>query len=537
MPTLLLRFPGGRYHATPWGHHVNEGLIEWPPSPWRLLRALIACGYATQGWTEVPPAGRRLIESLAESLPVYRLPPASVAHSRHYMPLGVFDKGREKTTLVFDAWANVGDGSLAVRWSGDLDQEAQALFETLALNLGYLGRSESWVEGLAVGDDVELLAGEAAYPHVEGDRGGRGWEQVTVFAAEPAGVFRHWRDVTVGEALLSFPLPAGKTKPSAKLLKERKKVEEPFPTDLLDALQKDTAWWKAHRWSQPPGARRVLYWRRSDSLRVGEPVRRSRQTVPRVSAVLLALTASSNSRGALPTVDRALPQAERVHRALVRLVGDDERIDCPELTGREHNGSPLTGHRHAHILPVDLDGDGHLDHFIVHAPMGLGATAQDAIRAMRKTFMKGGVAELRLALAGHGELDDLRRLSPPWNLGVATVLGPSAGARTWTSVTPFVPPRFLKSRGTNSIAGQVQAELESRGMPSAAVEVLPWDDQTRRMRHFARVRRHPAKQPPLDVGFALRVTFDTAVAGPISLGYGAHFGLGLFGAGDHEATP
>ena len=37
--TIKLTFPGGRYHATPWGRHVNEGVPEWPPSPWRLLRA------------------------------------------------------------------------------------------------------------------------------------------------------------------------------------------------------------------------------------------------------------------------------------------------------------------------------------------------------------------------------------------------------------------------------------------------------------------------------------------------------------------
>ena len=40
--TLKLTFPAGRYHATPWGRHVNEGVPEWPPSPWRLLRALVA---------------------------------------------------------------------------------------------------------------------------------------------------------------------------------------------------------------------------------------------------------------------------------------------------------------------------------------------------------------------------------------------------------------------------------------------------------------------------------------------------------------
>ena len=40
--TLVVRFVLGRYHATPWGRHVNEGQVELPPSPWRLLRALYA---------------------------------------------------------------------------------------------------------------------------------------------------------------------------------------------------------------------------------------------------------------------------------------------------------------------------------------------------------------------------------------------------------------------------------------------------------------------------------------------------------------
>ena len=96
MPTLKLRFPSGRYHATPWGHHVNEGLIEWPPSPWRLLRALIACGFSSKGWSEVPEVARRLIDKFAGVLPSYQLPPASAVHSRHYMPTGGLAKGRDK---------------------------------------------------------------------------------------------------------------------------------------------------------------------------------------------------------------------------------------------------------------------------------------------------------------------------------------------------------------------------------------------------------------------------------------------------------
>src|SRR6476469_2198519 len=101
MPKIGLRFPAGRYHATPWGNHVNEGLIEWPPSPWRLLRALIATGYTKLGWPGdgPPPAGRSLIEKLAGVLPSYRLPDAVGTHSRHYMPMARFKNGREETTL------------------------------------------------------------------------------------------------------------------------------------------------------------------------------------------------------------------------------------------------------------------------------------------------------------------------------------------------------------------------------------------------------------------------------------------------------
>lgn len=534
MPTLLLRFPGGRYHATPWGHHVNEGLVEWPPSPWRLLRAFIACGYATQGWSEVPPPARRLVEGLASTLPRYRMPPASVAHSRHYMPTGVVEKSREKTTLVFDTWADVGDGTVVVSWDYPLDEEARALFGRLAAHLGYLGRSESWVLAEAIPDDAVLPIGADAYPHVDGLRGDRGWEQVSLMAAEPSEVFNRWREQAVAVALEPFPLPEGKKKLPKKIAADRAKAEAPYPVDLLDCLQRDTAWWKQHRWSQPPGSRRVLYWRRSDSLSVGTPTPAVRKAPARVTTMLLALTTPSGSRSALPLRTRALPQAELLHRGLVSRVGRGERAHCPELTGRDGQGKPLTGHRHAHLLPLDLDGDGHLDHILIYAQMGLGPTAQRAVQTLKRTWTKGGVGELQLALAGRGDPDHLRQLPPLLQAGVTALLGPPGGARIWDSFTPLVLPRHAKRRGANTIDGQVAAELVSRGLPAASVEVLPWDDETRGLRHAVRVRRYPAKPPPVDAGFVVRLLFDAPIAGPLALGYGSHFGLGLFVAAYDE---
>ena len=532
MPTLQLRFPGGRYHATPWGHHVNEGQIEWPPSPWRLLRALVACGFTTQRWTDVPPVARQLIEKLAGVLPSYRLPAASAAHSRHFMPVGSLDKGREKTTLVFDTWANVGDEKLVVHWDCDLTDEETRQLKELTERLGYLGRSESWVEAELIENEVLTYLDFDAFPHQDGLDPGPQWEQVSLMAPIPPGEYATWQSRKVNAALADFPLPGDRKGPPAKLLKDRAKAVVPFPEGLLDCLAKDTAWWKQHRWSQPPGSQRVLYWRRADTLQVGVPQRASPRPVRRVTTMLLALTTPSGNRSALPPCSRTLPQAELFHRAIVGRVAMGGRVNCPELTGRNEQGSPLQDcHRHAHTLPVDLDGDGHLDHLIIHAPMGLGEAAQRAVRTLRRTWTKGSVGELQLAVAGSGNLDALRSLPPPLDLQIERLLGPPQGSRVWVSATPFVPPRFLKRRGANTLLGQINAELASRGLPPAEqLAELSRDARVASLRHYVRRRFRGGAPPPIDVGFALRLVFAERIPGPVTLGYASHFGLGLFTA-------
>jgi CRISPR-associated protein Csb2 len=450
------------------------------------------------------------------------------------MPLGVLERGREKTTLVFDAWANVGNGVLAVRWNCAVDEAGRELFSRLARNLGYLGRSESWVEACSISDDIVLPAGEDSFPHVDGQAHRPGWEQISLMAPVAPEAYASWRQSTVASVIALHPLPQGKSKPSAKLVKEWSKAEAPYPSDLLDCLQRDTAWWKGYGWSQPPGSQRVLYWRRNDSLSVGPPIERTSVDPRRVQMVLLALTTPTGSVSALPLRTRALPQGELLHRALVGRAGRGQLIDCPELTGRDDAGRPLKGHRHAHILSLDLDNDQRLDHVLVYAPMGLGSMAQRALRGLRRTFTKGGVRELSLAIAGSGSLDDLRTMPEPLSAGIEAVLAPREGAVVWRSATPFVAPRYCKRRGKNTLAGQVNSELASRGLPTAAVDVIPWEEGSRDLRHAVRVRRRGGQPPPIDIGHVLRLRFERPVCGPIALGYGAHFGLGLFAATHDE---
>ncbi len=523
MPTMVLRFPGGRYHATPGGHHVNEGIVEWPPSPWRLVRALIACGYATQEWAEVPPPGRRLFEALSSVLPEYRLPRAALGHSRHYMPTTKMKDGREDTTLVLDSFADVGDGALWVRWPVTVDEEAQQLFEILVAHLGYLGRSESWVLGESISDAAPLPHTGRAFPHSDRSVAGRNFEQIALTAPDHSTDYTAWRRKEVEGSISELELPAGK--PTRAQQKQLDAIQSVYPADLIDCLQRDTAWWKARKWSRPPGTRSALYWREGNALEVGPPSAPRVPSPQRVEMMLLALTTPSGSKSALPSTARTLSQAELLHEALVSKLGFGGE-PCPELVGRYETGEPLKGHQHSHLLPVDLDGDGRIDHIVVFAPMGLGARAQHAVRRLRKTYMKGGVGELQVAVVGVGALNDLRGIGAGLSRAVDALLGSSA---SWVTTTPFVPPRHLKKSGRSSLVGQVEAELMARGLPAAKVEVLDWTGETLALRHFVR-RRQRGPQPPLDSGFALRLHFGSPVAGPICLGYGSHFGLGRFGA-------
>ncbi len=114
------------------------------------------------------------------------------------------------------------------------------------------------------------------------------------------------------------------------------------------------------------------------------------------------------------------------------------------------------------------------------------------------------------------------------------VLGNPGGSRIWRSMTPFVAPRYLKKRGKNTLSGQVEAELASRNLATARVETLnPRDARFLRFRHFV-TSRIRGSAPKSTRAYSLELTFKEPVEGPLALGYGSHFGLGLFQAVDLE---
>lgn len=519
MPTVLqLRFPARRYHATPWGTHVNEGVVEWPPSPWRLLRALLATGFTKCGWAPGAPPddARALLETLAASPPTFALPPVSLAHSRHYVDAA------DKRPLILDAWARIEHDAepIEVSWPCDLDAPQRELLQSLVARMGYLGRAESWVEARVAAEPrhrPNCTPSDGAAP-------GPGVEPVRVLCPQSAADYTAWRSAAAERLEASVPTAPGK-KPSAKVLRDRERALAAYPRDLMDALSVDTGWLQDRGWSAAPGSREVVYWRRSDALEVGRPRAIQPRQAQCVPFALLAISTRTRNRSALPTRERVFPQGRLLHAALAsRVRGEDQAL---WLLGRDRDRAGRTGHQHAHLLHLHLAGDGgeRLDHALVWSPFGLDEDALAVLRSVRRTWMKGGAGELQVAVSAHGSADTLRELDAPFHGRLSRVLGPSGGATAWRSLTPFLAPRLTKRSGKDSVAGQVAAELTRRGLPVAEVEIAPGAPA---FRHFVfHARGH---QPPMPVSYDVQLRFARPVEGPICLGYGSHYGLGVFGA-------
>jgi len=495
------------------------------------LRAFLAVGFAKHGWTApqtVPEMGIALIHALASAPPMYRLPAGGVAHTRHYLPI---TEGKiQKTTKVLDTFLRFADGdqddqALFIHWPVTLPDAQRDLLAHLVADLPYLGRAEAWVEARLI--DSDPPDDQWAMPVAEGEPVDPGWEQVAVLAPVSAAFYADWRQTRTS----SPPISETKNKPA----KAKKGANDDlYPADLLACLCADTATLQKQGWSQPPGSRRVLYRRPVGCMEPAVPVphRIASRRAP-VECALLALSADTKSGTLLPLMTRCLPQAEHLHAAWIKQLGPNA-INAA-VSGRAGDGAPLANnHQHAHLIPLDLDENGRMDHVLVWARGKLGEAAQQALLRLHRTWGKG-LPDIVVTCAGMGSREEVIRQLRDRRDRLPPILGLQANgkARVWTSVTPFIAPRFLKRPGSNNgWDGQIRAECRSRDLPDpVTVEDLGRSAMMERnFLRFIRARRDGHPQPPSTAPWCLRLTFPEPVSGPIALGYGSHFGLGLFAA-------
>jgi len=525
MIAVGLSFPAGRFHATPWGRHVNEGVPEWPPSPWRLLRALVA-SWKTKAARLEESRVRRVLEQLAAP-PSFYLPEAATGHTRHYMPLH-----NKPSAKVFDAFVCLEkDSEVAVLWpDAELADGEPDLLVKLLEGLGYLGRAESWCEArLIPANEAAVIAPNCSPLHEDSAQNGQ--ELIRVLCPDPETAFSSEhvvREITTGR---------DKNKKTVRV-----SLYDPPWHFCIETGQLD-----AEKWSDPPGSQWVRYVRPANCLENVAPApRHVSRSRPKPQVVRFALDST-----VLPLVTETLPVAEAARRAAMGIHGritetDGQRGRSTVFSGKDAENKRLEGHRHAYYLPTDEDGDGRLDHLTIVGRSGLDESemrALDQIRELKTADREESGHPLRVLLLGWGQLQDYQPL-------------PLARSRTWLSATPYVASRYAKTRGKHRIDlrnPQARAAFLEEDLRNQLCEVHPelapvrnaidiepeWDKQVfhitckstgQRFRpiQFKRYRQKRADDGGQRLAGSFRITFPFEVSGPMALGHSAHFGLGLF---------
>jgi CRISPR-associated protein Csb2 len=543
MTGIALRFPSGRFHATPWGRHVNEGAPEWPPSPWRLLRGLVATWKRKLADAPERTDFEAVIRALSEP-PDFILPAAAAAHTRHYMPLRG-PRESDPPAMVFDAFIVLPkDAEIFVLWPQLVLPPKQAYaLQTLLEHLSTLGRGESWCAArLLRGTEAEersqtrncrIINGE-----VHSDQ-----EIVRVLCAHPKQAFSADKFFKVER----------RTSAKGKATEKRKRIAPDYDPDWH--LCAETHWLHKQRWSDPPGSTWLQYARPRDCFKVASArsKRASNSNDRRFQIARFALDST-----VLPLVTGTLPVAEAARRNLMGIFGSlteapsGEKGRSEVFSGKDARGNPLAGHRHAYFLPTDEDGDGRLDHLTIVASMEFGKgelRAIDCLREIKSREREESGHPLRVLLLGVGRFQDYHP-------------GPLGPSKVWVSATPFVAPRFPKSNGTkrdapellacssNFVEATLREELarlqqrtpQLQSMVLHQIHVEPLQDQNGVFRIGARkgdplglrpIQFKRYRQKRNDDGGnrrsgAFRIIFPGPVLGPIALGHSSHFGLGLF---------
>lgn len=469
MPTtLVLRFPWGRYHANPWGRHVNEGAVELPPSPWRLLRALYAV------WrTRIPLLGEDTVHGLLAELavpPTFHVPRHGVSHTRHYYPDMVHRSGAASTDRTLDAFAVFErDAELGVRWPDELAEEQRDVLERLAGAIPYFGRADSLCEGFLPSQ----------------------WEPESHDTWTPLDVAESVDENRLVTSVLAPDLPLRLDSLVARPVDVRKGgLLFPAGTHLLAYQRSDVA----------PRTRR-------QPRRRAEPVRAVRFSVLQA--------------GLPPQTDSLIYTDLLRQGALSKLGGLREERARTQLGGRTDDNKPMAGHGHAHYLPLITDR--RVSGLVIWVPNALPDDELKALTSVDRLYSNVNPNwRLILRVAGIGT---------PAQVAPELVARPPATVwRSVTPFTPALYPK-RNATWLDYIRTEVANELRNRGLPKLrAVTLLdeewqPW----RRYRPSARMRHDTRQGQATRPSVFLRIVLADPVPGPLALGHLSHFGLGLFG--------
>ncbi|WP_081444862.1 type I-G CRISPR-associated protein Csb2 [Blastopirellula marina] len=507
MLTLRLTFPWGRYYAHPWGQNparISEA--EWPPSPWRLLRAIAAAWFQANPGCE-PSADLILtLEVLGRELPTFVLPKVSFSRAIHYQPnygatvkndvaLAKYKRVRHENHFVA-----VGD-DVFVRWNfNGLDAATRAqvhsLVSSVAGRIAYFGRAESVCE-LSVEDESPVNSNEV---------------RVAIQHNQPARrIGPGYRDVFCPNPIDFQATDLWKRRESEI---DDRLAKKHLVQDLIDTPQPlpDGSAWFSYR--MPEG------WPQQWVVRhAAKPRRKIR--CDRVISHFLEF--SLQCRIPVP-VKHTVSIAEMFRESAIR----NHRSPSFALSGHDRPDDVDGNHIHAFYLPQPDPSRQHLIKLRVQSIYGFTQREVNAMMSVGALRWAGGRFPARPVLLR------LEREIP--KIEPATV---------WQSLTPFVPPRHwyrkkiaeARVRDSDSPERQFRVSLGEAGVETSDVVITRFEFEQSTWDvckvHLPKHIRDANAEPDRRIGIFLRASFPRPVILPFPvLGHSSHFGLGQFVAAD-----
>jgi CRISPR-associated protein Csb2 len=489
-------FPLGRFHATPWKvFPYDDPHGEWPPSPWRLVRAVLARSYQLDrevaDSTETHATLREsLVRAFATSRVTWQLPASSWRgpglrqyHPAEFkrVPASAKEPGMMayNTTKVLDNfWVTSNGSSAPILWHFDGPDWTPPLLvhlDACLARMTYFGRAESITE-------IRRTEGAPLTSEPVKLSPRRSGNAVPVLVLQPDATLAQLEAITDASSVKETNIPPGsrwmyaERPPRHQLRSVKRPTPELPPTNLIQFAIGSTV---APRYR--------------DTVRITE---RFRAKVLGCFTKLLTGNAKAKWADAPP---------EMRQRAFL-------------LSGRQPDGAAAKGHQHASIF---LCGE-------ASSPSRLCVWRSEPFTPEeQRAILDAASSPLPL---NHGSdswtitLVPLDKLVPPPR-GLDGI--PSC---VWRTLTPYVPSRHVYDRkgqvkNACSVESQVAEELAKRANATPAtitVEDAGW------VKVHRKVSKDTGQTNSDKRGYLVALTFNEPVPGPISLGSSSHFGLGLF---------
>lgn len=505
---LEQQFPLGRFYATRWNQSPFEDRHgEWPPSPWRLLRAMAArwIQYSRESGDEDISLRDVLLKTLASEVPSFCLPDFTWRAEpavRQYHKTGVEwtakgkkDAGYKKamTTLVPDHCRAI-PSSQSIFWFWPSIEAMPTrlinLLDQLLRRILYFGRAESLCRIRRV---QELPNGVEPNCHLSPSTS----DHPPVLIAAPG-----------------IPLDLESLLASTDDLVSQGRL-----------VPRGAVWHYA-----------TLPLRQSVSIR---------RPSPRNSSIDLRVIQFAVGGRVYPSIAQWVRLTEKFRDRVLRelaglLTGDrgvrfdelpaSQRDEFATLSGKLSSGSPLTGHRHVFFALFPND-NGFPTRLVVFRREHFKPEEVEALMA---------ASEKPISLQPQSREWQLRFVPLPFSVPAPRALGFETDcARVWKSITPFVSPggrlHFRKNgrmRPGETPERLLEKLLLKNGFPQPTIrrganaDSAEWVaiHETKEQRAKRRQLGTRAVLP----GYRFEIAFLEPVSGPICVGHSCHFGLGLF---------